>query len=866
MNLKKQLFFAMAAALSLQMATAQTGVPEGMEITAQEWCKSVKAGWNLGNTFESCGANWDNSTWTWDDNSNYSTRQNWETSWGNPAPDEAMIKAVADAGFNAIRIPVRWEPHVTDYSTMAIDPVWMKKVKDVVDLCYKYDMYILLNIHHEMWLEANPYSSSQAKINEWIGKLWTNIATEFKDYNGRLAFAGINEVVHDRNTWGSPSPENSEVFNSYHQTFVDAVRATGGNNMYRNLVVQTYSCNPDYSVGIPTDKVQNRLSVEFHYYQPWNFAGAGTEYYWNDVNGLRNRFTQYANQWWKQGLGVIVGEYGCTMHYQAGASKATQKAQKENIEFYYKSITSVMRELGFAGFAWDNNAFGNKDEMYGIFDRSNDMKIKNTYAMSGIIDGAQLDVEKPEEPEDDGSIWSGNTTLEWSSTIKLSYDQFMNVGSGAELILTYEIISEEAYSSLKFERGDWEENANPVFGLGEISDFVFDLRKINDWATSGTFTTTLAIPDETLAVLKEYGALVYGHGAILKRIEINDPNHVDPTPGGDDVCDLDPYTGPGTVIWEGSHVFNWDEGNFIYIPSSKFEGFEEAQMEMYYQIEPADYHMFQFMSGSWSGNNPIFEGDENRVSLIDNSTSITLDIPSETLKQLQAEGVNVQGFGVRLQRVVIVPKADDPEQPDTDAAADWYHNAIKYYANSGKSIFTGDYMLNWNLSVLKIGGSKFSKLSDNSLLVVYYESSNEDPEIQFSDSWWQGETVFVHGAESGKQFKVDNTEQIFLLSLPSATISKLITEGLDIQGSEGLTVKEVLVLDATSISSIITGDANADHKVDIADVVSVITYLQKVKAGKDVDWIINRKSADVNTTAGVDNDDVKGIADIILAQ
>lgn len=680
MNLKKQLFFAMAAALSFQLATAQAGVPEGMEITAQEWCKSVKAGWNLGNTFESCGANWDNSTWTWDDNSNYSTRQNWETSWGNPAPDEAMIKAVADAGFNAIRIPVRWEPHVTDYSTMAIDPVWMKKVKDVVDLCYKYDMYILLNIHHEMWLEANPYSSSQAKINEWIGKLWTNIATEFKDYNGRLAFAGINEVVHDRNTWGSPSPENSEVFNSYHQTFVDAVRATGGNNMYRNLVVQTYSCNPDYGVVIPTDKVQNRLSVEFHYYQPWNFAGAGTEYYWNDVNGLRNRFTQYANQWWKQGLGVIVGEYGCTMHYQAGASKATQKAQKENIEFYYKSITSVMRELGFAGFAWDNNAFGNKDEMYGIFDRSNDMKIKNTYAMSGIIDGAQLDVEKPEEPEDDGSIWSGNTTLEWDKNhIYLLKELFTNVGSGAELILTYEIITDsdpdQNYSSLKFERGDWGVD-QLQFQLGDVSATGFDLREINDWATSGTFTTTLAIPDETLAILKEYGAIVYGHGAILKRIEINDPNNVEPAPGENIASTW--YENAGSYIWDEGGPLLWNQPGQYTLGANMFQDLtdntDENLMVFYYSDDSdASYSMIQLNYGDWQEPYPMFKNEQtvDRQFNFNRSEHIlVLSIEAKTISGLKSRGLVMQGYGAYLEGVLIIPAAKLKKLQLGDANAD----------------------------------------------------------------------------------------------------------------------------------------------------------------------------------------------------
>lgn len=761
MNLKKQLFFAMAAALSLQMATAQTGVPEGMEITAQEWCKSVKAGWNLGNTFESCGANWDNSTWTWDDNSNYSTRQNWETSWGNPAPDEAMIKAVADAGFNAIRIPVRWEPHVTDYSTMAIDPVWMKKVKDVVDLCYKYDMYVVINTHHEMWLESNPVEKHQERVNAMLSKLWTNIATAFADYDGRLAFAGVNEV-HLKDYWGDPTSENTAALNSFLQTFVDAVRDTGGNNMYRNLVVQTYVCNPNFGITIPTDPVSDRMSVEFHYYQPWDYCGLGAYYYWDDVNTLRQDMDKAVRNWWNKGYGVMVGEFGCTMHYDENASAEEQEKQKQNTGYYCEVITKLMRERGFAGFVWDNNSFINPknppQEQYGVFDRDDNMSHRNSYVINSIMEGAKQEYVGGELP-------------------------------------------------------------------------------------------------------------------------------------GTNVPDLDPYTAPGTVIWTGKEELNWGDGLQLTLGASNFTDLVSgAKLELYYTTIGGGAKA-QMFDGWWTNPNMVsFDDGKGHTGwdfdLSGSTHCLSLTISDATLEILKEKGLVIQGYAAMLQRVVVVnpsgeqPGTDpDPDQPGTDpdpeqpgtepttTSADWYHNAVEYYANSGKSIWTGDHALNWDKAVLKIEDNKFSNLSDNSLLVICYEPSQSADYYQMllSNSWWDGNVVFVHGSESGKSFVIDANDSYFAVTLPSETISKLNLQGLDIQGY-GLTVKEVLVLDATSISKIITGDANADHKVDIADVVSVITYLQKAKAGKDVDWIINRKSADVNTTAGVDNDDVKGIADIILAQ
>ena len=115
---------------------AQTVAPDntGMDIDAREWTKGVSMGWNLGNSLESAGAAWDDATGTWN-NAWIKDYNQWETAWGNPKTTRDMIKAVKAAGFDAIRVPVRWVPHITDYSTMTVDPVWMARVKEVVDWC-----------------------------------------------------------------------------------------------------------------------------------------------------------------------------------------------------------------------------------------------------------------------------------------------------------------------------------------------------------------------------------------------------------------------------------------------------------------------------------------------------------------------------------------------------------------------------------------------------------------------------------------------------------------------------------------------------------------------------------------------------------
>ena len=240
-------------------AAQTTKAPDSsnMSENAVEWNKGVTMGWNLGNYFECDG-----------------TGATWYTNWGNPKTTQAMIKAVKAAGFDAIRIPVRWGEKF-DNTNQTVDSKELDMVQEVVDWCLAEDMKVVINTHHEKpWLETNVnYANKDANLKK-LSAIWTAIATRFCDYDGRLAFAGVNEVLVN---WSdAPTAENNEVLNSYHQTFVDAVRATGGRNYYRNLVVQTYACNPSYGLSgleIPTDVVEGRLTVEFHYYQPWSYCG-----------------------------------------------------------------------------------------------------------------------------------------------------------------------------------------------------------------------------------------------------------------------------------------------------------------------------------------------------------------------------------------------------------------------------------------------------------------------------------------------------------------------------------------------------------------------------------------------------------------
>ena len=358
--------------------------------TARQWNSEVTAGWNLGNQFECSAPGQDSESIAVGDPEG---ADNAETAWGNPLVTKKTIKAVRDAGFNAIRIPVRWQCH------MSISRIWMDRIKEVIDWCLEYNLKVIVNVHHEKWLESRPLYANKEENCQKLALLWLNIANELNKYDYRVAFAGTNEV-HEPDKWGKPTAENLNVQNAYNQTFIDIVRATGMNNAKRHLIVQTYACNADYGLYngdfiIPTDIEGNDyMSVELHYYNPWEYVGSGECYYWgepykqygasqSDENTMIKFFNKLADEWSAKGLGVVIGEWGITNHFKASEADHMQ----ENMSYYCKTLVSEARKRGFSTFVWDNNRFGNGADMFGIFDRSKNMSIKADWVIKGIKEG-----------------------------------------------------------------------------------------------------------------------------------------------------------------------------------------------------------------------------------------------------------------------------------------------------------------------------------------------------------------------------------------------------------------------------------------------------------------------------------------------
>jgi endoglucanase len=324
--------------------------------TATQIAGEMTIGWNVGNSLEVPDG---------------------ETAWGNPKVTQKLIDTVHQAGFNTLRIPCAWNSHA-DQSTLKIDPAWLARVKEVVDYGYADGMYVVLNSHWDNgWLEENPYYSAQDEVNQKQKAYWTQIADYFQDYDEHLLFAGTNEVHHG---YDDPSSENVEVQQSYLQTFVDAVRATGGDNGSRTLIVQTYNTNIWYGFDyftMPNDTIANRLMVEVHHYDPYDFTLNtnnaciywGSPYpgqsacSWAQESYIDDLFSQVKAKWTSKGIPVIMGEYGAIKRTSLNDPNAIASR-----EYWLKYNTKAARDNGVIPIYWDNGYSG--DNGLALFDRN----------------------------------------------------------------------------------------------------------------------------------------------------------------------------------------------------------------------------------------------------------------------------------------------------------------------------------------------------------------------------------------------------------------------------------------------------------------------------------------------------------------
>jgi len=383
--MKLSRLFSLAAGFSLMASISAFALPKATEIYPK-----MGLGWNLGNTMEVPSD---------------------PTAWGNIVPNKAIIDGVKAAGFNTIRIPCAWYTHS---SNGVIDASWLSEVKGVIDLAIANDMYVMLNSHwDDGWLEDNVFTGTHigrdgeqtttdsSAVRALQESFWTQIATYFKDYDEHLIFASANEPgVNDHRNGGTAeytdngqlgfAEDRMGILKAYHEACLKAVRATGGNNATRTIIVQMPRTEAE-KAGLlqkqyPVDPAGDGYTMaEFHYY-PYQMAFMEADeswgkvfFYWEDVttgsdaehtcsgtstgskSDVEKTFAKMQQLFVDKGIPVVIGEMGLAKHYKSLSGTNLDKHMEARAAWYGYTVATAKKH-GLVPVVWDQGFEGTTDD------------------------------------------------------------------------------------------------------------------------------------------------------------------------------------------------------------------------------------------------------------------------------------------------------------------------------------------------------------------------------------------------------------------------------------------------------------------------------------------------------------------------
>ncbi len=390
-KLKSMLAATVSVACLVPFAAMMPSSAEAV-LTSDEITQEMGLGFNIGNSLDSTGyGNYDNIT-------------SFETSWGNPAVTQELVDTIKAKGFDSVRIPTSWFQHVTKTTdsngnpVYTIDERWLARVKEVVDYAYQQDMYVILNLHHEEWINRSDFATAYEEMSPQLKQMWTQIATYFADYDQHLIFEGMNEP---RATTGDSVEWNGneacyDVVNKLNNDFVTTVRSI--DSPYKDtrlLMIPGYAASAYSSIygylDIPED---NYVAVSIHAYCPYNFAmGDSTEPYTQDhmtftdsyKNELDKIFKDIQSTFTDNDIPVVIGEFS--------ASNYNNTEARVDWATYYLTWA---KKLGIPCVLWDNNTIDNSNqaERHGYLQRNSlqwfDVSEPVIDAMLAVLDDSSI--------------------------------------------------------------------------------------------------------------------------------------------------------------------------------------------------------------------------------------------------------------------------------------------------------------------------------------------------------------------------------------------------------------------------------------------------------------------------------------------
>ncbi|MCM1026967.1 MAG: glycoside hydrolase family 5 protein [Roseburia sp.] len=335
---------------------------------AMELVKKIRAGVSIGDTLDSVSASIPADA----------APSAFETAWHNPVITQGLVDAILKSGFNLVRFPVSWSKHLGSAPDFRIQDSWLDRIQEVVDYAYGRGAYVILNLHHEDW--NYPYYDNCQAACEKMKAVWGQICERFADYDERLIFEAQNEPrkVGTELEWNGGDEEGWEVVNATNRAFLETVRAAGGYNPERYVLLPGYAANCTTGIQHLQMPEDARAIVSVHAYEPYEFAleFPGRNTWDHDTEKIDSLMESLKELFTGKGIPVIIGEFG------ARNKDGNEDERAEWVRYYVDAAAAV----GVPCVWWDNGRFEGNGELFGLFDRY-DYRCVYPKVLDGLLRG-----------------------------------------------------------------------------------------------------------------------------------------------------------------------------------------------------------------------------------------------------------------------------------------------------------------------------------------------------------------------------------------------------------------------------------------------------------------------------------------------
>ncbi len=257
------------------------------------------------------------------------------------------LDKIKQAGFDSIRIPVKWSDYAAKESPYTIEEDFAKKVDSYLDRAEKVGLNVVLNIHHYDGLDQEP-----DKHTDRFAAIWKQLGTRYKD-RGEFLYFELNNEPHEN---------LNDKWNEVLKVGLAAVRET---NPTRPVIIGPPFWNGIWALPklqLPQD---DHLIVTVHMYNPHEFTHQGASWSNPEVQSIRNKPFGTAEEiakvkkelkdaaaWAQQhNVPIYVGEFG-----------AYNMAPQDSRIVWTSTVARTCEELGFSWSYWEFGAgFGAYD-------------------------------------------------------------------------------------------------------------------------------------------------------------------------------------------------------------------------------------------------------------------------------------------------------------------------------------------------------------------------------------------------------------------------------------------------------------------------------------------------------------------------